>query len=133
MKPLVQGSSAIVDSTNDKEERSKKIKEEVKKRFEDDQKAFEEKKKRIDENVAKRPLLVEQGEFYCLVMRLMVFLEVERNKRVQMQAMKDLSKLNKIMKEAGVRDPKLYFNQDEKDKLEDAEYLEKRGYKEFEK
>ena len=40
--------------------------------------------------------------------------------------MEDLNKLNKIMKAAGVKDPSVYFTREEKDKISDAEYLEKR-------
>lgn len=119
MKPLVQGSSAIQDRTEEKDKRAKEIKEEVKKRFVQDQRNFEDKKRAIEENVAKRPLLVEQVS--------------GKSQKQQLQAMHDLNKLNKIMKDAGVRDPKTYFSQDERDKIEDAEYLEKRGFKEFRK
>ena len=43
--------------------------------------------------------------------------------------MKDLNKLNKIMKAAGVKDPGAYFTKEERDKISDAEYLEKRKVK----
>ncbi len=43
--------------------------------------------------------------------------------------MKDLNKLNKIMKAAGVKDPGVYFTKEERDKISDAEYLEKRKVK----
>lgn len=45
--------------------------------------------------------------------------------------MKSISKLTKIMKEAGVKDPKMYLSQEERDQLEDVEYLEKRGFKDL--
>ena len=51
-----------MDNTTEKQERAKQIKEEVKQRLAQDQKNFEEKKRVIEEHVAQRPLLVEQGK-----------------------------------------------------------------------
>jgi len=130
MKPVVQGSSAIQDRKNELEQQAKKAKEEVKRAFVQNQKLFEEQKKEMEEKVAKRPLLVEQGEFNRYV-SLIHSLVTIKNQKMQVQAMHDLNKLNKIMKEAGVRDPGAYFTQDEKDKIEDAKFLEKHGFKEF--
>lgn len=61
MKSVVQQSSTIVDKTLQNQERTNKIKEEVKRKFAEDQKRFEDMKIRIDQNVAARPLLVQQG------------------------------------------------------------------------
>jgi len=116
MKPRVQESPAIQTNTKEQQERAQKIKEEVKRQFMDSQKKFQDMKRKIDDKVASRPLLVEQ--------------ETEKNKRIQMQAMKDLTKLKKIMQDSGVRDIDAVFNQEEKDKLADAEYLKKHGYEE---
>lgn len=58
---------------------------------------------------------------------VILWLEAIRNKKVELQALIELNKLNKIMKEAGVKDPGAYFTQEERDKIEDALYLEKKG------
>jgi len=41
--------------------------------------------------------------------------------------MSDLVKLKKILQDAGVKNTDDYFTQEEKDKIEDAEYLKKHG------
>jgi len=50
---------------------------------------------------------------------------------MQLQEMNNLNKLNKIMKAAGVRDPAAYFTREERDKIADAEFLEKKGVREM--
>jgi len=50
---------------------------------------------------------------------------------MKLQEMKDLKKINKIMKAAGVKDPSAYFTREERDKIADAEFLEKKGVKEM--
>ena len=47
--------------------------------------------------------------------------------------MKDLARVEKIFKEAGMKNTKQYFTSDENEKIEDAKFLEKHGFKkEFE-
>ena len=62
MKPRVQESPAIQTNTKEQQERAQKIKEEVKRQFMDSQKKFQDMKRKIDDKVASRPLLVEQGK-----------------------------------------------------------------------
>lgn len=60
-------------------------------------------------------------------------LESERAKRMQLQSMKDLAQMEKIMREAGVKNTKVLFTTEENEKIEDAKFLKKHGFsKEFE-
>ena len=45
-----------------------------------------------------------------------------------MEKMKALSKFNKILDQNGVKNKEDYFNKDEKEMLEDMDYLKKQGY-----
>jgi len=71
-------------------------------------------KQKINENVASRPLLVEQ--------------EAERSKKAQFQAMKDISRMEKIFKESGLKNTDILFNAEEREKLQDIKFLEKHGF-----
>ena len=61
MKPRVQTSQVIGDRTKEKEEAALRIKEKLKDQFKQSQYLFKEMKARIEEKVAQRPLLFEQG------------------------------------------------------------------------
>ena len=61
MKPRVQTSQAIVDKTKEKDEAATRIKEKIREQFKQSQNLFKEMKARIEDKVAQRPLLVEQG------------------------------------------------------------------------
>jgi len=114
MKAKVQDSSVIQESIREQDERKQRMKRDILNRINQDEQKYKERKKEIEENVSKRPLLVEQ--------------ENESNIKKELQAMEDLKKLNKIMKAAGVKDPSVYFTREERDKISDAEYLEKRKF-----
>jgi len=61
MKARVQESPVLVNKIKEEEDKSRKAKDDILKRLNSDQKNYEYKKREIEENVAQRPLLVEQG------------------------------------------------------------------------
>lgn len=51
---------------------------------------------------------------------------------MQLQKMKDLNKLEQILKEAGVKNTQAHFTKEEYEQIEDAKFLQKHGFsKEF--
>ena len=61
MKSKVQDSSVIQESLREQEERKQQMKRDILNRINQDEQKYKERKGEIEENVAKRPLLVEQG------------------------------------------------------------------------
>ncbi len=61
MKGMVQGSSVIKESIREQEERKLKMKMDIKNKISQDEQLYKEKKREIEQNISKRPLLVEQG------------------------------------------------------------------------
>ena len=61
MKSKVQESSVIQESIREQEERKQKMKRDILNRINQDEQNYKERKREIEENIAKRPLLVEQG------------------------------------------------------------------------
>ncbi len=63
----------------------------------------------------------------------MIWPESERSKKMQLQKMKDLTKIEQILKDAGVKNTQTHFTKEEYEKIEDAKFLQKHGFgKEFE-
>ena len=60
MKGMVQESSVIKESIREQEERRQKMKMDIQNKMSQDEQLYKEKKREIEENIAKRPLLVEQ-------------------------------------------------------------------------
>jgi hypothetical protein len=115
MKPRVQTSQAIVDNTKANEEQAMQIKVKIKEQFKQSAQNFKNMKQEIDNKVALRPLLVEQ--------------EGEKSKKQQLQAMKDIARIEKVFKDSGLKNTNMLFNADEREKLEDIKFLERQGYK----
>jgi hypothetical protein len=113
-----------------KEDRNRAA-EQVKRQIKDAEAKWKVNKKEILDRVKTRPLLVESGnEMHELIyINLILFINTATSQKDRtMQKMIALREIEDKMKKEGVKNPRAYFNEDEKELLADADYLEKNGY-----
>jgi hypothetical protein len=111
MKPRVQGSQVVVDKTQALKEQRDSIVRAAREKFKEQEVEYARKKEEMMARVSSRPLLVEQATSQTS----------KHNSRL-----KTLLKVKQSLVKEGVN-PNTYFNEEERDLIEDAEYLVKVG------
>lgn len=66
MKPIVQQSPALVDKSKEKGEAAARIREQVRAKLKADQEKYNQMKAEMDQKIASRPLLIEQGNNWII-------------------------------------------------------------------